>query len=87
MNGITRKEYDAIKNDRNYTVVTYDPETNERYCTYSGLTVTQATNYIIEQQKAGRRTILLHDVGYVGVSRNMNDFEEAIQTSSSIKED
>lgn len=82
MNAIPKKEYDAIKNDRTYAVITYDIETNKRHCTYSHLSLTQATNFIIEQQKYGRRAILLHNIeSKLGHSWNIDDYEKHILES------
>lgn len=89
MNAISKKQYDLIKNER-YTVISYNPKTNKRNLTYSGLSLLAASNHIIEQQKAGRRTILLHNYDpktEIHCSWNMDDYEEAIQTSSTIKEE
>lgn len=50
MNSFTKKQYDALKRDRSFTVINFDLETGKRLGTYSSLTIVEAMREVMVKQ-------------------------------------
>lgn len=60
-NAITKKEYEQIKNDRSYTVVSFEKDTGKRRSSYSGLWITKAVEEYNRNILNGFDSLILHD--------------------------
>jgi hypothetical protein len=73
-NAISRKEYDQIKNDRSYSVVSF--EDRRRQSTYAGLTVTEAVKEVIRCQRIGREALIIRNLPNGEISWNRADYDK-----------
>ena len=75
MNAITRPQYDALKNDRSFTVIHFHPVTGQRLGTYSGLDMVTAMRVAMNKQFRAR-VLVLRDVAQADmVLSKYSDYE------------
>jgi hypothetical protein len=91
-NAVTHAQYERIKNDRTYQVITFDRRTNTRLGTASGLSIVQAMDEVlrIQARRGGDfvEIVVLHcDPKYTpGSSWRREDYDVAIKASMPSKE-
>ena len=73
-NAITQKEFNNIKQDRAFSVVTFDGA--KRISTYTGLSITQAMHEILFQQGEGYQCIVIRNLPALEVSWERKDYEK-----------
>lgn len=76
-NKITKKEYDKIKNKSTYAVVSF--QDGKRHATYTALTITQAVREIQSKQKYCNTVLLIENLPWDEVSRNLEDYKKYIE--------
>jgi hypothetical protein len=76
-NSITRKEYEAIKNDTTITVVSF--ENNRRTLSYGGLNIIRAIDEVIRNQKLGRESLIIRNLPCGETSWDRKDYEKYLQ--------
>ena len=76
MNSITKKQYDAIKNDTSYSVVPF--ENGRRTLTYKGLNILNAVEEILRNQKLGRESLLIKNLPAGELSWDRADYNKYV---------
>jgi hypothetical protein len=74
MNSITKKEYNKIKNDTSYSVVSF--KNNKRTLSYGGCNIIQAMDQVILRQSFGEECLIIKNLPIIEISKNRGDYNK-----------